>query len=188
MDYADFDSERRRIVKAWGTSITDPDELAGAAEALREQAATIQDGADRTRAVRHLRNLDNLVTAARTPVSETLRKAGEVLQEAARADGTPEEIRTRAVEGIAALGRIADSAPTLAERDAVLEMNEPLFETLDVLDATPDSGSGRPVDVRTAGFANDRAIAPPTRMPAPSGAATGRANTGSGPTSPDRGL
>ncbi|MFF0344166.1 hypothetical protein [Kribbella sp. NPDC004875] len=133
MEYSEFDTERRRIAQSWGRSITDPQELAAAVAALHEQAAGLPDQADQTRAMRYLEILDDLVTEARTPESETVRRAGDVLLEASRPDGTPAERRTRAEAGIAEITRIAEAAPTIAERDAALEMNESLAETLGTL-------------------------------------------------------
>jgi hypothetical protein len=78
VEYAEFDAERRSIVRAWGREITDPEQLAAAVERLRRQAGTVPDEADRARAIRYLRTLDDLVTEARTPESETVRRAGDV--------------------------------------------------------------------------------------------------------------
>ncbi|MFD7154786.1 hypothetical protein ACFV9C_09320 [Kribbella sp. NPDC059898] len=41
MEYADFDAERRRIIRAWGTEITEPEQLADAVRQLREPAASV---------------------------------------------------------------------------------------------------------------------------------------------------
>jgi hypothetical protein len=185
VEYAEFETERRRITRAWGREITDPEVLAAAVEGLREQAATIPGQAPQARALRYLDALDDLVTEARTPESETVRRAGEVLLEASRPDGTADERRTRAEEGIAEISRIADAAPSIAERDAALEMNESLAETVAALDAgaeQPEAGRGSAVDARTAGFAHDTAIASAGRMPAPNGAAvSNRPGTTSSP-------
>jgi hypothetical protein len=196
MDYAEFDTERRRITHAWGREITSADGLATAVDDLREQAASIPDAAGRTRATRYLENLDALVAEARTPESETVRAAGDVLLEASRTDGTADEIRARAEAGIAEITRIADQAPTVGERDAVLEMNETLAETLAVLDSAEHPGSGPEsagregtIEARTAGFANDPAMTSPSRMPAPDPAASAsRPGPVSGPKSPIRDL
>jgi hypothetical protein len=51
-----------------------------------------------------------------------------------RTDGTAAERRTLAAAGIAEITRIAESAPTIAERDAALEMNHSLTETIEALD------------------------------------------------------
>lgn len=134
MEYAEFEAERRRIIRAWGGEITDPEQLAAAVERLREQAATVPGEADRARAIRYLTTLDDLVTDARTPESETVRRAGDVLLLASRPEGTPVERRARAEAGMAEIARIADAAPTIAERDAALEMNESLAESIEVID------------------------------------------------------
>jgi hypothetical protein len=137
MNYGEFDAARRWIVRAWGRQITHPDQLALAVSQLRAQAATIADEADRAKAIRYLKTLDDLVAEARTPESETVRRASDVLLWASSPDGTPTERRARAEAGIAEITRIAAAAPTLAERDAALEMNESLAETIDVLDLGP---------------------------------------------------
>jgi hypothetical protein len=137
MEYAEFDAERRRIVRAWRREITDPDELATAVESLRERLPALPGEADQTRAARYLEALDDLVADARTPQSETVWRAADVLVQASQQDGTPAERRVRADAGIAEITRLADTAPTTAERDAALEMNEPLAETLSSLTDTP---------------------------------------------------
>ncbi|HEY3560183.1 MAG TPA: hypothetical protein VGL05_22095 [Kribbella sp.] len=134
MDYGEFDAARRRILHAWGRRITDPDELAAAVEWLRGQAATVAGDADRAKAFGYVKLLDDLVVEARTPQSETVRRASDVLLRASVPGGTPAEQRARAEAAIAEITRIAYAAPTLAERDAALEMNESLAETIDVLD------------------------------------------------------
>jgi hypothetical protein len=134
MEYGYFDAERRRIIRAWGSELTDPDELAAAVERLREQAVTLPDEADRAKAIRYLTTLDDLVAEARTPESETVRRASDVLLEASRPDGTPAERRARAEAGVAEIARIAGAAPTLGERDAALEMNETLVQIITVID------------------------------------------------------
>lgn len=134
MDYGEFDAQRRRIVRSWGREITDPEQLAAAVERLREQAGSVPGEADRARAIRYLKTLDDLVTEARTPESETVRRAADVLLLASRPDGTPAERRARAEAGMAEIARIADAAPTIGERDAALEMNESLAETIEVID------------------------------------------------------
>ena len=134
MEYGEFDAERRRIIRAWGHEITDPDQLAAAVNWLREQAATVPDETDRAKAIRYLKTLDDLVVEARTPESETVRRAADVLLLASQPGGTPAERRARAEAGIAEITRIAAAAPTIAERDAALEMNESLAETIEVID------------------------------------------------------
>jgi hypothetical protein len=137
MDYGEFDTARRRIVRAWGREITDPRELAAAVDRLRAQAATIADETDRAKAFRYLKTLDDLVVEAGSPESETVRRASDVLLRASVPGGTPAEQRARAEAAIAEITRIAYSAPTIAERDAALEMNESLVETIEVLDRGP---------------------------------------------------
>lgn len=138
MEYGEFDAARRRIVAAWGREMTDPEELAAAVQRLHEQAATVTGEADRAKAIRYLKTMDDLVEAARTPESETVRRASDVLMRASVPGGTPAEQRARAEAAIAEIGRIADAAPTIAERDAALEMTESLAETIDVLDGRVD--------------------------------------------------
>jgi len=134
VEYAEFDAERRRIVRAWGREITDPEQLASVVERLREQAATVPGEADLARATRYLTTLDDLVTEARTPESDSVRRAADVLLRASQPDGTPAERRARAEAGMAEIARIAEAAPTRAERDAALEMNEPLAEIIELID------------------------------------------------------
>jgi hypothetical protein len=192
VEYAEFDTERRRITRAWGREITDPEQLAAAVEALRDQAATIPGEAPQARAQRYLEALDDLVTEARAPESETVQRAGEVLLEASRPDGTAAERRARAEAGIGEITRIAEAAPTMAERDAALEMNESLAETVAALDAAAGqdtSARGSAVEARTAGFANDPALTAPDRMPAPKSAAVpNRTGGGKGAKAPVRDL
>jgi hypothetical protein len=138
MDYGEFDAARRRIVHAWGREITDPQVLAAAVDHLRGQAATIPDEAAQAKAFRYLKILDDLVVEARTPESETVRRASDVLLRASIPGGTPAEQRARAEAAIAEITRIAYAAPTIGERDAALEMNESLVETIDVLDQGPE--------------------------------------------------
>lgn len=140
MEYAEFDAERRRITHAWGREITDPEQLAAAVERLREQAATVPGEADRDRAMRYLTTLDDLVTEAGEPESEPVRRASDVLLQASRPEGTPPERRARAEAGMAEIARIAGAAPTVGERDAALEMNEPLVQIITMIDL------GSPVD------------------------------------------
>lgn len=134
MEYDDFQAERGRILAAWGSEITDPEQLAAAVERLRELAATVDGEDDRARATRYLKSMDNLVTEARTPQSETIGQASDVLMHASRPDGTPQERLARAQEGMREIARIADAAPTLAEKLAALNMTEPLAEIVHVLD------------------------------------------------------
>ncbi|WP_020392109.1 hypothetical protein [Kribbella catacumbae] len=134
MEYDDFQAERRRIIAAWGSEITDPEQLSAEVERLRDLAATV-DGDDlRAKAIRYLRSMDTLVAEARAPESETLRQASDVLMQASRPDGTPDQRRARAEEGMREIARIAAAAPTPAERLAALNMNEPLAEIVHVLD------------------------------------------------------
>ena len=192
MEYAEFDAERRRITHAWGREITDPEHLAAAVERLREQAATVPGEAAQARAIRYLQTLDDLVTEARTPGSDTVRRAADVLLQASRPDGTPAEQRARAEAGIAEITRIAESAPTTAERDAALEMNETLAETIASLDEgadqqPPPADRRSEVDARTAAFANDPAIASAGKMPPPNNtAAAARPAAAPGPQAPIR--
>jgi hypothetical protein len=137
MNYGEFDAARRWIVRAWGRQITHPDHLAAVVGRLRAEASTIADEADRAKAFRYLKTLDDLVVEARTPESATVRRASDVLLWASSPVGTAAERRAPAEAGIAEISRIADTAPTLAERDAALEMNESLAETIEVLDQGP---------------------------------------------------
>ncbi|NIK62188.1 hypothetical protein [Kribbella shirazensis] len=189
MDYAEFDAERRRIVRAWGESITDPEALAAAVDGLRDQAGTIQDHAAQARALRSVENLDDLVTEARTPESEYVRRASDVLLESTPPEGTRAEQRARAEAGMAEIARIAAEAPTAGERDAVLEMNEPLAM---IVAAHEDSGRtgdaapsphrtddaapnrGRSAGERAARFAMDPAVAPAGGIAAPESAPASR--------------
>jgi hypothetical protein len=134
MKYGDFDAARRQLARAWGTEITDPDELAAAVDRLREQAATVDGDADRAKAIRYLTTLDNLVLEARTPESIPLRQASDVMMRASRPEGTPAERRARAEAGMAEIARIAYAAPTAGERDAALEMNETLVQIITMID------------------------------------------------------
>ncbi|WP_432888661.1 hypothetical protein ACQPYH_08205 [Kribbella sp. CA-245084] len=134
MEYGDFDAARRRVVRAWGTEITDPEELAAAVERLREQAATVDGEADQAKAIRYLKTLDDLVLEARTPESVPVRQASDVMMRASSPDGTPAERRARAEAGMAEIARIAYAAPTAGERDAALEMNETLVQIIEMID------------------------------------------------------
>ncbi|GAA1608688.1 MULTISPECIES: hypothetical protein [Kribbella] len=137
MDYGEFDAERRRIVRAWGTEITDTDQLVAAVERLRAQAPTIADDADRAKAMRYLTTLDDLVEETRTPESPTIRQASDVLLRASGPEGTPAERRARAEAAMAEIARIAAAAPTVGERDAALEMNGTLMSIIAVIDLGP---------------------------------------------------
>ncbi|MGY4770922.1 hypothetical protein ACXC9Q_28770 [Kribbella sp. CWNU-51] len=172
MEYAEFDAERRRIARAWGREITDPEQLAAAVERLREQAATVPGEADRDRAMRYLTTLDDLVAEVGVPESEAVRRASDVLLEASRPEGTPAERRARAEAGMTEIARIAAAAPTAGERDAVLEMNESLAAIVASADA--------------ARFAADPAMAPAGRIEAPSLAPAPRAAASTGPKVPAR--
>jgi hypothetical protein len=134
VEYDDFQAERGRILAAWGTELTDPEQLAAAVDRLRELAGTVDGEEQRAKAIRYLKSMDDLVAAAREPESQTLRQASDVLVLASRPDGTPEERRARAESGMREIARIAEAAPTPAERLAVLAMNEPLAEIVRVLD------------------------------------------------------
>lgn len=170
MDYADFDAERRRIIRAWGTEITEPEQLAEAVRQLREQAATMTVPADQHRATRYLGTLDDLVAAASEPESPSIRQASDVLLKASAPEGTPAERQARAAAGITEIARIAAEAPSVGERDAVLEMNETL-----VMIAGDRGGPGEPA----ARFASDPAMTPPGRIGPPAGAPASRsAGTG----------
>ncbi|WP_427885027.1 hypothetical protein ACQHIV_22875 [Kribbella sp. GL6] len=134
MEYAEFDAERRRIVHAWGRSITDPEVLAQAVDRLREQAPTVNGETERAKAIRYLTVMDDLVLAARTPESVPVQQASDVMLQASRLEGTPAERRARAEAGIEEISRIAYAAPTVGERDAALEMNGLLMSIIDMLD------------------------------------------------------
>jgi len=140
MDYGEFDAERRRIVRAWGTEITDADQLAAAVEGLRAQTATIADDADRAKAMRYLTTLDDLVEETRTPESPTVRQASDVLLRASGPEGSPAQRRARAEAAMAEIARIAAAAPTVGERDAALEMNGTLRSIIAVIDLGPAVG------------------------------------------------
>jgi hypothetical protein len=102
---------------------------------------TVRPGADdRARTTRYLATLDELVTEARTPQSETVRQAADVLLQASRPDGTPSQRRAQAEAAMAEIARIAAAAPTIGERDAALEMNGALAEIIAVIDR--DSAAG----------------------------------------------
>ncbi|MEU8225166.1 hypothetical protein [Kribbella sp. NPDC048915] len=134
MDYGEFDAARRRIVQAFGTEITDPEVLAESVARLRQQAETIEDTADRAKAMRYLKVMDDLVEEARTPESPVIRQASDVLLHASGPEGTPAERKARAVAAIEEIARIAAAAPTIGERDAALEMNETLVQIIDMID------------------------------------------------------
>ena len=135
MEYAEFDAERRRIVSTWGQ--TDPAELAAAVERLRGLAETVEGDRDRDKAQRYLSSLDRLLAEAGAPESDVVRRAGDVLLQASRPDGTPAERRARAEAGMQQIAQIAAEAPTVGERDAALEMNESLAETIEMIDLGP---------------------------------------------------
>lgn len=188
MEYAEFDAERRRIVRAWGREISDPEQLAAAVDRLREQAESVP-GQDQARALRHLQTLDDLVTETRAPESETVRRAADVLTQASRPGGTAAERRTRAEAGMAEISRIADAAPSVAERDAALEMNESLAETVASWDGREAPAlAGRPeAEDPAARFAADSSIAPAGGIQAPNAAAVaGRTAAATGPKAPIR--
>ncbi|GAA0962299.1 hypothetical protein GCM10009554_79870 [Kribbella koreensis] len=134
MEYDEYQAERRRIIAAWGTEITDPEQLAAAVARLRALAATVDGDEQRARAIRYLKSVDDLVADARTPESETVGKAWDVLLQASSPDGTPAERRARAQEGMREIARIAEAAPTQAEKLAALNMNEPLAEIAHTVD------------------------------------------------------
>lgn len=134
MEYDDYQAERRRILAAWGSELTDPQQLAAAVGRLRELAATVEGEEQRARAIRYLKSMDDLVAEARTPDSETVGKAWDVMLQASSPDGTPAERRARAEQGMREIARIADAAPTLAEKLAALNLNEPLAEIVHTVD------------------------------------------------------
>ncbi|MFD7154785.1 hypothetical protein ACFV9C_09315 [Kribbella sp. NPDC059898] len=181
MEYAEFDTERRRIIRSVGREITDAAQLEAAVERLREQAATLSADADRTRASEQLTALDGLLAEAAEPENEYVRRASEILQRSTAPEGTPAEQRTRAAAGMAEITRIAASAPTRGDRDAVLEMNEPLAVIVRTYDerAAPVGDDRGPGHEDVARFAVDRAVVPPGRITAPSSAPAAR-STGSG--------
>ncbi|MET9268753.1 hypothetical protein [Kribbella sp. NPDC003557] len=170
--YDAFDTERRRITRAWGRDITDPEQLAAAVSDLREQATAIADPDARTKAERYLESLGELVTEARGAESEHVRRASDVLLRSTGPDGTADERRARAAAGMLEITRIAAEAPTAGERDAVLEMNEPLAVIVDL----HDSGAGRGAEGPEARFAMDPAIAPAGTIAAPDAPAAARPN------------
>ncbi|MEV6413201.1 hypothetical protein [Kribbella sp. NPDC051718] len=134
MEYDEYQAERRRIIAAWGTEITDPEQLAVAVARLRELASTVDGAEQRARAIRYLKSMDDLVAEARRPDSETVGRAWDVMLRASGPDGTPAERRARAEEGMREIARIADTAPTLAEKLAALNLNEPLAEIVHAVD------------------------------------------------------
>nr|WP_238353175.1 hypothetical protein [Kribbella solani] len=119
-------------MRSWGRELVEPEALAAAVERLRADAETIRDDAERAKARRYLTTLDNLVIEARTPESESLRAASNVLLRALAPDGTPVERRVRAATAMAEINRIARVAPTPAECAAVLELNESLAEIIEL--------------------------------------------------------
>ncbi|MEU8225165.1 hypothetical protein [Kribbella sp. NPDC048915] len=188
MEYAEFDAERRRIVQAWGESITDPEELGTAVADLRRAADGLEESA-RVRGLRYLQVMDDLVSEAREPESEYIRRASDVLLAATPAHGTPAEQRARAEAGIAEITRIAEAAPH-EDRAAILDMNEPLATIIathneTVRDDGAASGGGPlGVDNQTARFATDPAIAPAGRIGAPGSAPVSRPGTSTDPRTP----
>jgi hypothetical protein len=134
VEYDDYQAERARILAAWGTEITDPEELAAAVDRLRRLAVTVEGDELRAKAIRYLTSLETLVAEARSPASETIDRAWDVMQRASAPDGTPAERRARALAGMQEIGRIADSAATAGERDAALELNGSLNEIVDLID------------------------------------------------------
>ncbi|WP_432888659.1 hypothetical protein ACQPYH_08200 [Kribbella sp. CA-245084] len=180
MEYAEFDAARRRIIHAWGNEITDPEQLAAAVADLHEQATNLTSGSDR--AMRYLIAMDELVAEASEPESEYIRRASDVMMRSSGPEGTPAEQRARAEAGMAEIAQIAAEAPTAGERDAVLEMNEPLAV---IAASHPD------VDDQTARFAVDTAVAPAGRIVAPKGAPGSRSTAAAlstGPKAPGRDL
>ena len=135
VEYAEFDAEHRRIVRSW--SSTDPAERAAGVERLRGLAETVEGDKQRDKARRYLKSLDRLVAEVATPESDFVRRAGDVLLRASRPEGTPAERRARAEAGMLQIAQIADAAPTIGERDAALEMNESLAETIEMIDLGP---------------------------------------------------
>ncbi|MFI5729508.1 hypothetical protein ACIA49_05250 [Kribbella sp. NPDC051587] len=134
MEYLEFDTERRRIVHAYGREITDPEELAAAVERLRELAATVDGEADRAKAFRYLTSMDDLVREARTPDSETVWAANDAMMRGLQPIGTPAEQQARARAAMDEINRIAAAAPTIGEQIAAQEMNGALAEFIHVLD------------------------------------------------------
>lgn len=187
MEYAEFDTERRRIIRAWGDEITDPEQLAAAVRALHEQASTISGAADQDRVRRYLSTLDDLVAESAEPESASVRQASDVLLKASAPEGTPAERRARAEAGLTEIARIAAAAPTVGERDAVLEMNETLQTIATAVDAPGDRGDGvRSADDQTARFVADPAMTPPGRIEPPSGAPASRPAATASPKAPVR--
>jgi hypothetical protein len=188
VEYAEFDAERRRIVRAWGSEITDPEQLATAVAGLREQAANLTDGSDR--AMRYLAAMDELVAEAGVPESEFIRRASDAMMRSTAPEGTPAEQRARAAAGMAEIARIAAEAPTAGERDAVLEMNEQLAVIASSDGWGPTADRTRGLDEQTARFAaGDPAVAPANRIEAPRavpGSRSTPSTSSSGPKAPVR--
>lgn len=134
MEYADYQAERQRIIAAWGSELTDPEQLAAAVDRLRALAATVDGEEQRARAIRYLKSMDDLVAEARRPDSQTVGEAWDVMLAASSPAGTPDERRARAERGMREIARIADAAPTLAEKLAALNLNEPLAEIVNTAD------------------------------------------------------
>jgi hypothetical protein len=196
VEYAEFDTERRRITRAWGRELTDPEQLAAAVERLREQAGTLAVESDRDRAMAYLTVMDDLVSVAEEPEGEHIRRASDVMMRSTAPDGTAAEQRARAEAGMAEIARIAAEAPTAGERDAVLEMNEPLAvilashrEPSGVTDAAPAGKRTLGADEQTAKFAADQTVAPARGIAAPSvtpGARPTASTAAAGPKAPIR--
>ncbi len=196
MEYAEFDTERRRIARAWGREITDPEQLSVAVERLREQAGTLAVESDRDRAMAYLTVMDDLVSEAEAPESEHIRRASDVMMRSTAPEGTAAEQRARAEAGMAEIAQIAAEAPTTGERDAVLEMNEPLAvivathrEGAGVTDAAPAGQRTLGADEQTTKFAADQTVAPARGIAAPSvtpGSRATASTAAAGPKAPVR--
>lgn len=131
MDYDEFFGQYKSAHDLWTFGRLDLDGALAELERLRGLARSIEPEARRETADYLLAQWSNETSPQ---ADERMARATAVLGRASADDGTTEQRRARAAAGIAEITGIADETTDVAERYAILGLNETLAQLIDALE------------------------------------------------------
>lgn len=130
MDYDEFFVQYKDAYDLWTFGRLDLDGALAELQRLRETARSIEP-ADKREAAEYL--LAQWANQTSPQAEERMARATAVLERASADDGTIDQRRARAEAGIVEITGIADETTDVAERYAILGLNESLAKLIDAL-------------------------------------------------------
>lgn len=134
MDYDEFFARYRSAHRAWTFGTLERNDAATELERLRAIVPSIEPS-DRRQTAEYL--VEQWATELSPQAEDRMARATAVLS-AGGDDGTVAERKARAEAGIAEITSIADETTDIAQRYAILGMNETLAKLIDALERSGD--------------------------------------------------